>query len=106
VDEETRHPGLLQPAHRDDPADVAGGVKMLKTLSGPYGHTGVKFIPLGGVSATTLKDFLGAPCVTAVGGSWIAERSLIKAGDWAGITSLAKKALAIATGNEEEGPLE
>jgi len=88
------------------PADVAGGIKMLKTLSGPYGHTGVKFIPLGGVSANTLKEYLAAPGVAAVGGSWIADRSLIKAGDWAGITSLAKKAVAIATGQEEEGALE
>lgn len=78
------------------PADVAGGVKMLKTLSGPFGHTGVKFIPLGGVSAATLKEYLGAPGVAAVGGSWIADRNLMKAGDWAGITKLAKEAVAIA----------
>lgn len=88
------------------PADVAGGIKMLKTLAGPYGHTGVKFIPLGGVSAATLKEYLAAPGVAAVGGSWIADRSLIKAGDWSGITSLAKAAVAIATGKAEEGALE
>ena len=88
------------------PADVAGGVKLLKTLSGPYGHTGVKFIPLGGVSASTMRDYLDAPGVAAVGGSWIADRNLIKAGDWAGITALAKKAIAIAMGGEAEEPLE
>ena len=82
------------------PADVAGGVKMLKTLSGPFGHTGVKFIPLGGVSAGTLREYLDAPGVAAVGGSWIADRNLIKAGDWAGITKLAKAAVAIAKGQE------
>ena len=63
-----------------------------------YGHLGIKFIPLGGVSAATLKDFLAAPGVAAVGGSWIADRALIKAGDWAGITKLAKEAVAIASG--------
>lgn len=84
------------------PADVAGGIKMLKTLSGPYGHTGVQFIPLGGVSEATLSEYLAAPGVAAVGGSWIADRSLIRAGDWAGITALAKKAVAIAAGREEE----
>ena len=88
------------------PADVAGGVKMLKTLSGPYGHTGVKFIPLGGVSASTMRDYLDAPGVAAVGGSWIADRNLIKAGDWVGIKALAKKAVAIAMGGEAEEPLE
>ena len=81
------------------PADVAGGVKMLKTLAGPYGHTGVKFIPLGGVNATTLHEYLAAPGVAAVGGSWIADRALIKAGDWAGITKLAREAVAIAKGD-------
>ena len=84
------------------PADVAGGVKMLKTLSGPYGHLGIKFIPLGGVSEATLKEFLAAPGVAAVGGSWIADRNLIKAGDWKGITALARRAVAIATGKEAE----
>jgi len=88
------------------PADVAGGVKMLKTLSGPYGHTGVKFIPLGGVSASTMRDYLDAPGVAAVGGSWIADRNLIKAGDWSGITALAKKAVGIAMGGEAEEPVE
>ena len=88
------------------PADVAGGIKMLKTLSGPYGHTGVKFIPLGGVSAATLQEYLAAPSVAAVGGSWIADRSLIKSKDWAGITSLAKNAVAVATGRAEEGAIE
>ena len=78
------------------PADVAGGVKMLKMISGPYGHTGVKFVPLGGVSEATLKEYLAAPGVAAVGGSWIADRNLIKAGDWKGITALARRALAIA----------
>jgi len=78
------------------PADISGGVRMLKTLAAPYGHTGLKFIPLGGVTAATLADYLGAPNVAAVGGSWIADRSLIKAGDWAGITKLAREAVAIA----------
>lgn len=78
------------------PADVAGGVRMLKALAGPYAHTGVKFIPLGGVNASTLGDYLAAPGVAAVGGSWIADRALIRAGDWAGITRLAKEAVALA----------
>jgi 2-dehydro-3-deoxyphosphogluconate aldolase/(4S)-4-hydroxy-2-oxoglutarate aldolase len=78
------------------PADIAGGVRMLKTLAGPFGHTGVKFIPLGGVNASTMKEYLAAPGVAAVGGSWIADRSLIKAGDWKGITQYAREAVALA----------
>jgi 2-dehydro-3-deoxyphosphogluconate aldolase/(4S)-4-hydroxy-2-oxoglutarate aldolase len=82
------------------PADVAGGVRMLRALSGPFAHTGVKFIPLGGVDETSLPDYLALPVVAAVGGSWIADRNLIRAGDWKGITALARRALALACGQE------
>ena len=36
------------------PAEAAGGVKMLKALAGPFGHTGVKFVPTGGINAASL----------------------------------------------------
>lgn len=78
------------------PADVAGGVKMLKSLMAPYGHTGLQFIPLGGVTAATLAEYLSTPGVAAVGGSWIADRKLIQSGDWSAITKLAREAVAIA----------
>ena len=35
------------------PAETFGGVNALKPLAGPFGHTGVKFIPTGGISAAT-----------------------------------------------------
>ena len=78
------------------PADVAGGVKMLKALAGPYAHTGVKFIPLGGVNAGNAAEFLALPNVAAIGGSWIADKKLIAAKDWAGITKNAREAMAVA----------
>jgi 2-dehydro-3-deoxyphosphogluconate aldolase/(4S)-4-hydroxy-2-oxoglutarate aldolase len=78
------------------PAEVAGGIGMLKALSAPYANTGVRFIPLGGVTAASLKDYLDTPCVAAVGGSWIADRNLIKTKDWAGIKRLAREAVSIA----------
>src|SRR5436190_430900 len=52
------------------PADVLGGVKLLKAFAGPYGHTGVKFIPLGGVNAANMAEYLALPIVAAIGGSW------------------------------------
>ncbi|HAS83828.1 MAG TPA: 2-dehydro-3-deoxyphosphogluconate aldolase [Verrucomicrobia bacterium] len=60
------------------PASIAGGIPMLKALDAPYGQAGVQFLPLGGVNAENAADYLALPCVAAVGGSWIAERSLIK----------------------------
>ena len=78
------------------PADLAGGVKMLKAFAGPYAHTGVKFIPLGGVNATNAGEFLVLPNIAAIGGSWIADRKLIVAKDWPTITKNAREAVAIA----------
>jgi len=78
------------------PAQAAGGVKMLKALAGPYAHTGVKFIPLGGIDATNAAEYLAMPIVAAVGGTWLADAKLIAAANWAQITALTKQALEIA----------
>ncbi len=78
------------------PAEAAGGVAMLKALAGPYAHTGVKFVPTGGVSAANLTTYLQLPVVAAIGGSWMVEKSLVQAGNWAEITRLTREALAVA----------
>jgi 2-dehydro-3-deoxyphosphogluconate aldolase/(4S)-4-hydroxy-2-oxoglutarate aldolase len=78
------------------PAQAAGGVKMLKSLAGPYAHTGVKFIPLGGVDATNAADYLAMPIVAAIGGTWLADAKLIAASNWTHITALTREATAIA----------
>ena len=78
------------------PADVLGGVKLLKAFAGPYGHTGVKFIPLGGVNAGNMGEYLTLPIVAAIGGSWIVDKKLIVEKKWSEITALTKAALSIA----------
>ena len=78
------------------PANIAGGVGMLKALAGPYGPAGVKFIVLGGVTQATMREFLNLPMVAAVGGSWLVDSALIAKRDWPAITSRTKEALAIA----------
>ena len=78
------------------PAGAAGGVAMLKALAGPYAHTGVRFIPTGGVSADNMCDYLALPVVAAIGGSWMVEPRLIEAGDWQTITERTRHALALA----------
>ena len=64
------------------PAETFGGVNALKALAGPFGHTGVKFIPTGGITAATLPNYLAVPQVAAVGGSWMAERKLVAEKSW------------------------
>ena len=77
------------------PAEPAGGAAMLKALAGPFAHTGVKFIPTGGINATKLPDYLTIPQVAAVGGSWMGERKLIQEKAWSKITALTVEALGV-----------
>jgi 2-dehydro-3-deoxyphosphogluconate aldolase / (4S)-4-hydroxy-2-oxoglutarate aldolase len=79
------------------PAEAAGGVAMLKALAGPFAHTGVKFVPTGGINATNLAGYLAVPQVAAVGGSWMAERKLVAEKAWPKITALTAEAMKIAT---------
>jgi 2-dehydro-3-deoxyphosphogluconate aldolase/(4S)-4-hydroxy-2-oxoglutarate aldolase len=75
------------------PADALGGVKTLKALGGAFGHTGVRFMPTGGIDAKNLRDYLALPIVAAVGGSWMVEKSLIAAKNWKQIDLLTREAL-------------
>ena len=75
------------------PAGVYGGLKAMKALSAPFG--GVKFIPTGGVDAKNLKEYLEAPFVHAVGGSWLCPKKEIAAGNFDAITARCREASAI-----------
>ncbi len=74
------------------PAEAAGGARLLKSLAAPYAHTGVRFIPTGGVNAGNMADYLKMECVLAVGGSWLARRGAIAEGDWGAVTEAARQA--------------
>jgi 2-dehydro-3-deoxyphosphogluconate aldolase/(4S)-4-hydroxy-2-oxoglutarate aldolase len=76
------------------PAMAAGGPTMLKNLAAPYAHTGIGFNPTGGVTLDNLGDWLALPEVRAVGGTWIATRKDIAAGNWKAIAANAAKAVA------------
>lgn len=78
------------------PAMPAGGPSMLKNISAPFAHLGLKFIPTGGVTPENMGDWLAMDQIAAVGGTWIAKPEDMKAGDWAGITDKARKAVARA----------
>lgn len=76
------------------PAMPAGGPNMLKNIAAPYAHTGIGFNPTGGVTLENLSDWLAIPQIRAVGGTWIAKRDDIAAGNWAQITKNAREAVA------------
>lgn len=72
------------------PANVYGGLNAMKNLSAPFG--GVKFMPTGGVNADNIKEYISAPFIHAVGGSWVCPKDAIRAGDFDRITQLCKEA--------------
>jgi 2-dehydro-3-deoxyphosphogluconate aldolase / (4S)-4-hydroxy-2-oxoglutarate aldolase len=76
------------------PAEVSGGVKMLKALHGPYGE--VSFVPTGGIDESNLASYLGLPYVAAIGGSWMVKDELLSSGNWAEVTRLCAEAVARA----------
>ena len=74
------------------PAEAAGGAATLKAFAGPYGHTGLKFIPTGGINLSNMSDYLSLSCVAAVGGSWFVSPALLKDGDFRKIKMLSAEA--------------
>ena len=58
------------------PANVYGGLKALKALSGPFPQ--IKFIPTGGVDLTNLAEFLEFDKIYAVGGSFMMKGDIAK----------------------------
>ena len=78
------------------PANVYGGLNAMKNLSAPF--VGVKFLPTGGVNAAYIKEYIDAPFIHAVGGSWVCPKADIAAGNWDKITELCLEARKNAKG--------
>ena len=78
------------------PANVYGGLNAMKNLSAPF--VGVKFMPTGGVNSGNIKEYIDAPFIHAVGGSWVCPKADIAAGNFEKITALCKEARVAAFG--------
>ena len=72
------------------PAEANGGAPALKAIGAPIPK--VKFCPTGGVSLQNASVYLGLSNTLCVGGSWVAPKDKVLAGDWASITALAAQA--------------
>ena len=73
------------------PAEAAGGIKMLKSIAGPFPD--VKFCPTGGISKSNYRDYLALDNVLCVGGSWVVPTDLVREKNWDAITELIKEAV-------------
>ena len=78
------------------PANVYGGLNAMKNLAAPFG--GMKFLPTGGVNTANIKEYIDAPFIHAVGGSWVCPKADIAAGNWEKITQLCIEARKAAKG--------
>ncbi len=75
------------------PAEVAGGLPLLKAVASPLPE--VRFVPTGGISPDNAADYLALKNVAAVGGSWITPKDMLAAGDFDAIGRLAADAAAL-----------
>lgn len=72
------------------PAAPLGGPAFLAAIAAVYPD--LRFIPTGGIDASNLGDYLAAPGVLAVAGTWIAPQELVRAGRYHDIERLARRA--------------
>jgi 2-dehydro-3-deoxyphosphogluconate aldolase/(4S)-4-hydroxy-2-oxoglutarate aldolase len=75
------------------PAEPSGGLAWLKAVAEPLPR--ITFCPTGGVNIANAAAYLALPNVVAVGGSWVAPRSMIGAGKFDRIAELAREASAL-----------
>jgi 2-dehydro-3-deoxyphosphogluconate aldolase/(4S)-4-hydroxy-2-oxoglutarate aldolase len=78
------------------PAEQAGGAAYLKSIGAPIPQA--RFCPTGGISLKNAGDYLSLPKILCVGGSWVAPKPAMAAGNWAEITRLAAEAAALPRG--------
>ncbi len=72
------------------PAEGSGGVPALKAIGAPIPQ--VRFCPTGGVSLANAQNYLALSNTVCAGGSWVAPRDAVAAGDWDRIEALAREA--------------
>ena len=75
------------------PAEASGGAPALAAIGAPIPQ--VKFCPTGGVSMKNVADYLKLSNVLCCGGSWVAPKAAVQAGDWDQIETLARAAAAL-----------
>ncbi len=84
------------------PAPAYGGPTWLKAVRGPF--PSVRFVPTGGVTPASLRDYLGLPNVLACGGTWLAPVATLERGGYDEIRRVTREAVALVRAIREERP--
>jgi 2-dehydro-3-deoxyphosphogluconate aldolase/(4S)-4-hydroxy-2-oxoglutarate aldolase len=72
------------------PAETLGGLSAIRAMSDPFPQ--LRFIPTGGLRLENAAQYLQDGKIHAIGGSWMAKRQMIAAGNFDEITRKAKEA--------------
>lgn len=75
------------------PAEAAGGLKMIRAMSAPYGA--VSFMPTGGINVDNVREYLKYNKIIACGGSWIVKSDLLEKNNYEEIAKLSREAADI-----------
>lgn len=66
------------------------GPSYIQAITAPLSH--IPLLAMGGVSEENLMEYLSLPCMAGVGvGSNIAKKALVEAGDFEGLSALARR---------------
>jgi 2-dehydro-3-deoxyphosphogluconate aldolase/(4S)-4-hydroxy-2-oxoglutarate aldolase len=83
------------------PAEAAGGMPWLNAVAAPL--PALRFCPTGGIDMRNAAAYLALPNVIAVGGSWVAPKDAIAAGDFARISALGREAALLSSRRGQRG---
>ncbi|MDT0452026.1 bifunctional 4-hydroxy-2-oxoglutarate aldolase/2-dehydro-3-deoxy-phosphogluconate aldolase [Streptomyces hesseae] len=75
------------------PAEAAGGVEYLRSLSAPLPTA--RFCPTGGIGPESAREYLALPNVGCVGGTWMVPADAVRTHDWERVRELAAQAAAL-----------
>lgn len=79
------------------PAEQLGGPALIQAFSAVWPD--VRFMPTGGITATSAPTYLALPQVLAVGGSWMVNQTAVDRRDWTSVTADASAAARLGTGD-------
>ncbi|NLU90460.1 bifunctional 4-hydroxy-2-oxoglutarate aldolase/2-dehydro-3-deoxy-phosphogluconate aldolase [Chitinophaga sp. Ak27] len=102
-------PGIITPSELESalalgcrvlklfPCDLTGGASLIKALQATYAHMGVRFIPMGGINLSNLREYTDLDIVLAAGGSWIAPGEMIAQKRYDQMLENVKRSIAITS---------
>lgn len=75
------------------PCHAFGGLPTIEALAGPFPE--MRFLPTGGINPTNMGRFLSHSSVVACGGTWMARREWLRAGDWNHVEAACRETMTL-----------